>query len=224
MIPSNELLLFAGAALLMVLTPGPNMIYLISRSICQGRRAGVISLFGVIAGFLVHMLAAAVGLSAVFLAIPLAYALLKWVGAAYLLYVGVSMLRARRQDAPLLIAVNDHSALGYGQKSLKSVFVQGFGTNALNPKVALFFLAFLPLFIAPQAQGKTLAFLLLGLIFNFNGLWVNLGWARAAVWARQRLGAVQARLNTATRWMDRVAGVMFVGFGLKLAFSESPQP
>jgi threonine/homoserine/homoserine lactone efflux protein len=87
------------------------------------------------------------------------------------------------------------STPGCGQKSLKNVFLQGFGTNALNPKVALFFLAFLPQFIAPQAQDKTLAFLLLGLIFNFNGLWVNLGWARAAVpgrgsdWARckQRL-------------------------------------
>ena len=87
MIPLNELLLFAGAALLMVLTPGPNMIYLISRSICQGRRAGFISLLGVIAGFLVHMLAASVGLTALFMAAPLAYEILKWMGAAYLLYL-----------------------------------------------------------------------------------------------------------------------------------------
>ena len=84
MVPATDLLLFAGAALLMVLSPGPNMIYLISRSICQGRKAGVISLFGVIAGFLVHMLAAAVGLTARFLAVPLAYELLKWAGALYL--------------------------------------------------------------------------------------------------------------------------------------------
>jgi threonine/homoserine/homoserine lactone efflux protein len=84
MVPATDLLLFAGAALLMVLSPGPNMIYLISRSICQGRKAGVISLFGVIAGFLVHMLAAAVGLTALFLAVPLAYDLLKWAGALYL--------------------------------------------------------------------------------------------------------------------------------------------
>jgi threonine/homoserine/homoserine lactone efflux protein len=103
------------------------------------------------------------------------------------------------------------------------VFLQGFWTNALNPKVALFFLAFLPQFIAPQARDQTLAFLLLGLLFNFNGLWVNLGWAMAAAWARQRLGTVQQRLNTATRWLDRIAGAMFVGFGLKLACSEFPQ-
>jgi len=104
------------------------------------------------------------------------------------------------------------------------VLLQGFATNALNPKVALFFLAFVPQFIAPQAQDKTMAFLLLGLIFNINGLWVNLGWAWAAVWARKRLGAVRARLDSATRWLDRIAGTVFVGFGLKLAFSESPQP
>src|SRR5574344_2178526 len=87
MVPLNDLLLFSAAALLMVLTPGPNMIYLISRSICQGRKAGVISLFGVIVGFLVHMFAAAIGLSALFLAVPLAYEVLKWAGAAYLLYL-----------------------------------------------------------------------------------------------------------------------------------------
>ena len=80
MVPINELLMFAGAALLMVLTPGPNMIYLISRSICQGRKAGVVSLFGVIAGFLVHMFAAAIGLTALFITIPLAYEALKWAG------------------------------------------------------------------------------------------------------------------------------------------------
>src|SRR3954468_13971159 len=85
MVPTEKLLMFAGAALLMVVTPGPNMIYLISRSICQGRKAGVISLFGVIAGFLVHMFAAAVGCTALFMKIPLAYEALKWAGAAFLL-------------------------------------------------------------------------------------------------------------------------------------------
>src|ERR1043165_2347138 len=93
MIPLSDLLLFAGAALLMVLTPGPNMIYLISRSICQGRRAGVVSLFGVIAGFLVHMFAAAVGCTALFMKIPLAYEALKWAGAAYLLYLAWQAVR-----------------------------------------------------------------------------------------------------------------------------------
>src|ERR1700716_2168491 len=97
MVPFNDLLLFAGAALLMVLTPGPNMIYLISRSICQGRKAGVISLFGVVAGFLAHMFAAAIGLTALFLAVPLAYEILKWAGALYLLWLPT---RARQTPGP----------------------------------------------------------------------------------------------------------------------------
>ena len=162
--------------------------------------------------------------SALIAASATAFGLLKWLGAAYLLYMGLSMLRPCRPGNPVSIAENDLSTLGNGEKSLKRVFLQGFWTNALNPKVALFFLAFLPQFIAPQARDQTLAFLLLGLLFNFNGLWVNLGWAMAAAWARQRLGTVQQRLNTATRWLDRIAGAMFVGFGLKLAFSEFPQP
>ena len=93
MIPLNDQFLFAGAALLMVLTPGPNMIYLISRSISQGRKADVISLFGVIAGFLVHMFAAAIGLTALFLAVPLAYEALKWAGALYLLWLAWQAVR-----------------------------------------------------------------------------------------------------------------------------------
>jgi threonine/homoserine/homoserine lactone efflux protein len=132
------------------------------------------------------------------------------------------MLLSRRPDTPILIADSDPATLGSAQNSLKKVFLQGFGTNALNPKVALFFLAFVPQFIAPSAPDKTLAFLLLGALFNFNGLWVSIGWAMAATWARQRLGAVRQRLNTATRWLDRVAGVMFIGFGLKLALSDNP--
>src|SRR5512132_1859109 len=93
MVPTHELWLFAGAALLMVLTPGPNMIYLVSRSICQGRRAGVVSLAGVAAGFVVHMLAAALGLTALFLAVPLSYEVLKWAGAAYLLFLAWQAVR-----------------------------------------------------------------------------------------------------------------------------------
>ena len=93
MIPLQDLLIFAAAALLMVLTPGPNMIYLISRSICQGRRAGVTSLLGVVGGFFVHMFAAAAGLTAVFLAVPMAYEVLKWAGALYLLWLAWQALK-----------------------------------------------------------------------------------------------------------------------------------
>src|SRR5690349_7465060 len=113
MIPINELLLFAGAALFMVLTPGPNMIYLISRSICQGRKAGVISLFGVVTGFLVHVFTAAVGLTALLLAVPLAYELLKWAGALYLLWLGWQAVKpgARSPFEPKQLAPDSPSRL-----------------------------------------------------------------------------------------------------------------
>ena len=93
MMPAHELLLFALAAFIMVLTPGPNMIYLVSRSLCQGRKAAVISLFGVAAGFLLHMFAAAAGLTAMFMAIPVGYETLKWLGAAYLLWLAWQAVR-----------------------------------------------------------------------------------------------------------------------------------
>ena len=98
---------------------------------------------------------------------------------------------------------------------LKSIFFLGFWTNALNPKVALFFLAFVPQFIGAGVENKTLAFLLLGLLFNFNGLFVNIGWAVAAVWLAARVGAPFF-------WLDKAAGALFVGFGLKLALSDNP--
>ncbi len=103
---------------------------------------------------------------------------------------------------------------------MKGIFFRGFWTNALNPKVALFFLAFLPQFIGPAVEHKALAFLLLGLLFNFNGLWVNMGWALAAAWLASRATALQKGMH----WLDRIAGAMFVGFGLKLALSDNPNP
>jgi len=155
MIPINELFLFAGAALLMVLTPGPNMIYLISRSISQGRKAGVISLLGVIAGFLVHMFAAAIGLTALFLAVPLAYEALKWTGALYLLWLAWQAVRPgarypfEAKDLPI--------------DTTSKLFSMGFLTNVLNPKVAVFYLAILPQFISAEHGSVFLQSIVLGL-------------------------------------------------------------
>ena len=221
---SDHLALFIAAGLLLNITPGPDVMFIVSHAMRSGLKAGAVAALGITAGCFVHIVAAALGVSALLAASTTAFTALKWVGALYLFYVGASMLRSKRQNASLLIANDGHRTTGSDQSPLQKVFVQGFATNALNPKVALFFLAFVPQFIAPQAQDKTVAFLLLGLIFNINGLWVNLDWACAAVWARNRLGAVRKRLDIATRWLDRIAGAVFVDFGLKLAFSESPQP
>ena len=166
MIPMNDLLLFAGAALLMVLTPGPNMIYLISRSTCQGKSAGVISLFGVIGGFVVHMLAAAVGLSAIFLALPLAYEALKWLGAGYLLWLAWQAVKpgARSPFEPRELPSD----------SPRKLFAMGFLTNLLNPKVAVFYLAIFPQFIVPGRGSVFLQSVALGVTQIFVSFTVNL--------------------------------------------------
>ena len=101
---------------------------------------------------------------------------------------------------------------------MRSVFLRGFATNALNPKVALFFLAFLPQFIGPSVAHKPLAFLLLGMLFNLDGLLVNIGWAVGAAWLSANIDAVRSSMH----WLERAAGAMFLGFGLKLALSDNP--
>ncbi|MCF8152199.1 MAG: LysE family translocator [Burkholderiaceae bacterium] len=178
MIPLSELLLFAGAALLMVLTPGPNMIYLISRSISQGRKAGVISLFGVIAGFLVHMFAAAIGLTALFLAVPLAYEILKWAGGLYLLWLAWQAVRPG--------ARSPFEARDLPADSASKLFVMGFLTNALNPKIAVFYLAIFPQFVSPQHGSIFLQSITLGLtqiVVSFSAnLLIALSAASIASW------------------------------------------
>ena len=154
MIPLNEWLLFAAAALGMVLSPGPNMVYLISRSICQGRRAGCISLLGVATGFLFHIVCAAAGITAIFLAVPLAYTVLKYAGAGYLLWLAWQAIRpggaspfAPRQLTP---------------DSTARLFRMGFLTNALNPKMAVFYLSIFPQFVHPENGHVFLQSVLLG--------------------------------------------------------------
>ena len=147
--------MFAGAALLMVLTPGPNMMYLVSRSLCQGRRAGLISLVGVVAGFLLHMLAAALGLTALFLAVPFAYAALKWGGAAYLLWLAWQAVRPGHRA---VFATGELAA-----DTPWRLFVMGFVTNVLNPKIAVFYLSILPQFVIPGAGSVFRQSLQLGL-------------------------------------------------------------
>ncbi|NMY73365.1 LysE family translocator [Pseudomonas sp. WS 5071] len=155
MMPVHDVLMFAAACLVMVLTPGPNMIYLISRSICQGRKAGVTSLLGVVAGFFVHMLAAAVGLTAVFLAVPLAYEALKWAGALYLLWMAWQAVRpgARSPFEARALAPDTPSRL----------VMMGFLTSVLNPKVAMFYLSIFPQFISPAHGSLFIQSILLGL-------------------------------------------------------------
>lgn len=214
---TDQLLLFVAAGLLLNLTPGPDVLYVVAHALRAGARAGVVAALGIAAGCFVHIFAAALGVSALMAASATAFTLLKWAGAAYLVYVGLRMLGSRAPSAMDLEAGRAGSMPASG---LKDIFFRGFWTNALNPKVALFFLAFVPQFIAPAVEHKALAFLLLGLLFNFNGLWVNIGWAVAAAWLAARAGAVQRSLHR----LERFAGVLFIGFGLKLALTDNPNP
>ena len=166
MIPAHDLLIFAAACLLLVLTPGPNMIYLISRSICQGRRAGVTSLIGVVTGFFVHMFAAAAGLTAVFMAVPMAYEALKWAGALYLLWMAWQAVRPG--------ALSPFQAQELAPDPTSKLMMMGFMTSVLNPKVAVFYLSVFPQFITPEHGSMFTQSIVLGLTQISVSFTVNL--------------------------------------------------
>jgi threonine/homoserine/homoserine lactone efflux protein len=224
---------FIAAGVLLNLTPGPDVLYILSQSIKSGWRTGAVAALGITVGCLVHVTAATLGLSALMAASGTAFTVLKWLGAAYLVFVGWSMLglggqKAHHDPRPVLddatnkIAVRALGTRAGGlndpQMPLKNVFARGFWTNVLNPKVALFFLAFLPQFIAPGAEHKTWTFMLLGLIFVANSVWVSLGYAALGAAISQRFSVMARGL----RRLERLAGVLFIGFGLKLALMDNP--
>jgi RhtB (resistance to homoserine/threonine) family protein len=209
---AQHLLLFIAAGLLLNLTPGPDVLYIVSNALRSGTRAGVVAGLGITAGCFVHVFAAAVGVSALLAASATAFTVLKWVGAAYLVWVGIRLLFAKAQAPGFAVRNPACEAAG-----LWTVFRGGFLTNVLNPKVAIFFLAFVPQFIAPEASNKALAFVALGTLFNINSVAVNSAWAAAAGWMA-RHGTVQRGMH----WLDRAAGAMFIAFGLRLALADNP--
>lgn len=211
---TTQLLMFIAAGWLLNFTPGPDVLYIVSSALKNGVRAGIVAALGIVSGCLVHVFAAALGVGALLATSATAFSVLKWVGAAYLVWMGVKLLLARGGSSVVPAA----GASAREPADLGRVYRQGFLTNVLNPKVALFFLAFVPQFIAPGTEDKLTAFLLLGLLFNVNSLPINFGYAWLAGWASRRVGAVQRAMH----WMDKAAGAMFIGFGLKLALSDNP--
>jgi threonine/homoserine/homoserine lactone efflux protein len=203
-----NLLLFMGATLALNLTPGPDMLYVIARSAGEGRAAGVVSALGIAAGTLVHMFAVAFGLSGVLLAVPVAYDAVRYAGAAYLVYLGVRAL----------LCPGTGPGRAPEPAPLAAVFRQGVVTNVLNPKVALFFLAFLPQFVDPSRGSVALHLLALGVMFNVSGTLVNLAVAVAASGAAQAAGrwGRRGRAAPSERW-QRLTGVVFIGLGVRLA-------
>jgi threonine/homoserine/homoserine lactone efflux protein len=200
--------LFVVAALVLLLTPGPAVLYIVARSLEQGRRAGLVSVLGVHAGTLVHALAATAGVSALLAASATAFSVVKYAGAAYLVYLGVRRLLDRR---PVL--TTRHA----GARDLRRAFIDGVVVNVLNPKTALFFLAFLPQFV-DVARGAVGAQILgLGLLFVLLGVLTDGGYALTAGAAAQWLRA-RPRFLSGERW---VSGGMYIGLGLTAAFSSA---
>ena len=239
--------LFIGAGLLLNLTPGVDMALVVRSAAAHGARAGAAAALGVGAGCWVHIGAAALGLSALLAGSPTAFGLLRWVGAAYLVWLGLGLLR-QPTAGPEAAAATGSAAKSSGPttpgKPTRStrpakpsstgrpanlaraiampwprLFLQGFLTNLLNPKVALFFLAFVPQFISADAPHKALAFVALGTVFVVNGTVVNLMIAIAAAALRRRLGN-GAGLGGWGLWLNRGVGAAFVALGLRLAWDD----
>ncbi|NVM77954.1 threonine/homoserine/homoserine lactone efflux protein [Duganella sp. SG902] len=207
----HDLTLFIISGLLLNIMPGPDSLLIMTRSATQGWRAGSAAALGIGAGTMVHIFAAALGLSAVLSTSAAAFTVVKWVGAAYIVYMGIGMLRAKlRNQEP------EAPAAASQPLAWRKIFFQGFLTNVLNPKVALFFLAFVPQFISVDSGSKPLAFIILGTIFNFNGMLYCHGLALFTAFASTRL-KIKPLVSL---WLNRTMGGLFLALGVRLALSE----
>ena len=207
---ASPLALYVAASLALILTPGQDMIYVVTRALAQGRFAGVCSALGVILGILVHTALAAFGVGAILQASESLFLALKLVGAAYLVYLGIRLVLS---EAPVLQGEAPAQALRPW-----SLVWQGVLSNVSNPKIILFFFAFLPQFVDPASAHPTRDLAMLGVLYALMGLPVKVGVALAAGSLADRL----ARSRAAARWMNRASGSILVGLGLKLAATERP--
>jgi threonine/homoserine/homoserine lactone efflux protein len=206
LIGHSSLLLFVTGAALLLVIPGPAVTYVVTRSIGHGRAAGLVSVTGIVVGTLLHVTAATLGLSALLASSALAFQFIKYLGAAYLIHLGIRTLR--RDDLQLLQAAN-------GERRLLCIFVQGVLVNLLNPKTALFFLAFLPQFVDPSLGHPSLQIFQLGVLFAL------MGWISDSVWA-VLAGTVAAHFRSSVRLrraQRNVSGGALIALGLASAFS-----
>jgi len=202
--------LFVVSGLLLNITPGQDTLYIVTRSVAQGRRAGLWSVLGISTGSVVHTFAAAFGLSAILATSASAFTVVKFAGAAYLVFLGVKMLLER----PTAASPGVEPALPH--ESSWRIYRAAVLTNVLNPKVALFFLAFLPQFVAPDAPSRVLSFLFLGAVFVFNGTL----WCLVLVLGASALSGRLRRNAAGARRLRQATGAVFVGLGARLALSK----
>ncbi|MFM2481832.1 LysE family translocator [Celerinatantimonas sp. YJH-8] len=204
----HTLLLFALASLSINLIPGPDVIYIVSNTLKGKMLGGMKAALGLGVGYFVHTLAAVLGLSAIILSSALAFTVVKWLGACYLLYLGITSLRSMyRGGSKLTVATSETSS--------KSIFKQGIVVSVLNPKVALFFLSFLPQFIDTSAGSLNLQLLVLGLCFSALATLCNLTYALAGSWLLR-----SAKANRYSRIIEGISGILLIGLAGKIAFSH----
>jgi len=212
MFGTQDLAMFIVAGLLLNIAPGPDSLFIMTRSAVQGWRAGSIAALGIGSGTFIHIFAAALGISAIIATSANAFLMLKYIGAIYLVYIGVRLVFSKQKVS----AESNTSGLKLYEMSYRKIYIQGFLTNVLNPKVALFFLAFVPQFISPDAAHKSVAFIILGLIFNFNGmLWCHF-LALATAFASKKIQVS----HVVAFWLNKLIGVIFVSLGIKLTFTH----
>ena len=200
--------IFAIAALLLNLTPGTDMLYVAARSTSQGIKAGIISSLGIMFGCFVHIIAAVVGLSAIIAESAVAFNIIKYVGAGYLIYLGIRSIISKKRTIKFKTEIP--------KLSYKKLFWQGVLTNVLNPKVALFFLAFLPQFIDIHSPNTHWQILFLGIWFNVGGTLVN-------IIVAMLFGKIGTWLSNSPRfvqWQDRITGLVLIGLGIKVASTK----
>ncbi len=198
--------LFIFAGLLLNITPGADLLYITNRSAIQGKKAGVIAAIGIGAGCMVHVLAAAFGLSMIVVSSSVAFAAVRYVGAGYLFYLGIKALLPLKQK-------NSHETKELSLLSLTTIFRQAILINVLNPKVALFFMALLPQFVSPTATNPAMTFLFLGLLFNVNGTLVNILFALFTSLVAIKLQSI----TLLPRILQSLVGSLFIVLGIRLA-------
>lgn len=200
---------FLLAGIILNLTPGSDTMYILGRSISQGRKAGILSVLGITTGALVHCLFAALGLSIILAKSALAFEIIKYIGAAYLIFLGIKLLVNKSNESFDLKEVN--TKINY-----RKIYISGIFTSILNPKVALFFLAFLPQFIDPKYAQNFLPFLVLGLTFVCTGTI----WCLTLAVFSSKLSAKIRQNYKIKQWLDKVTGGLFVAIGIKLALTK----
>jgi RhtB (resistance to homoserine/threonine) family protein len=205
MLGIHDFALFLASGVLLNLAPGPDTAYILGRSVAQGRKAGLASALGIMVGSIFHTGAAALGLSAFLATTAWAFIAIKWIGGGYLIYLGIRMILQRAEQ----FQVASH----FRRSSSAAAFRQGVLTNLFNPKVALFFLAFLPQFIDPASPHKIAAFVLLGLTFVTTGTL----WCLVLAWCAGSLSERLRRNQTFGQWLNRAVGSVFIFLGARLA-------